>query len=663
MLRPVTINHSPIVQISNDRLSTLARTTMRYDPFVEIIRKFCYHWTGTWWSKKFHDFESPVDRAAELCALLLDKGFIVDCGDIIAQKAIHGYMPAITRRIMVYEHTKNFSIWWGYPDDFYRQAMFLPGARYDPGSKTVTIPAEFANEVVGFAELHNFSISDRARELIENAPTALTVVLTASDEERATWCRPTLVATNLHIPDRLRDVQYVNFDLKTDLFPHQIPAVEKLLPLRIGGLFMDMGLGKTRVAIQLAWIRRYRIGCIIWFCPCSLRETIAYEIGKHTDCDNIYVFDNKTSAKNIPPAFWYIVGLESIGSSDRAFLAANQLLDQRTFVVVDESSYIKGYIAKRTHRLTEACKRVAYRLILTGTPLSQGPEDLYAQMTFLDQEILGYNSFYSFAANHLEYHPDYPGLVVRAHNTDYLASKIAPYVYQATKEECISLPEKLFDRHYYNLTSDQQKYYRQAKEEILLGAQDRGGDIDSYIIFQLFSALQQIVSGFWNRKGKLIEMPHYRLDILRDILERLQQDERVIIWCKYIYSVKRIAGILPDACLYYGDMSTAERAISLGKWRGDRRYLVITLGTGGHGLTLVEAAHAIYYEQGFKYSERIQSEDRIHRLGQDRRPTYIDIFAQCGIERRIERALDKKEDVVKAFRREVKSKQFDVNKL
>jgi len=654
MLKPATIQHTSIVRILAGERSVSANTEQRYDPFIELVKPLRYRWNGAFWAKSFRSFESPTDRAAELTAHLLEAGFCIECSDAIADKAIHGYALAKTRMVLAFisgEHTGKFSIWWTYPEDFYKRALFLPGSQYNPDSKTVAVHAEFANEVQGFAELHGFEFTDAARELLENAPTALAVMTIYTADERAAWKRPTLQNATIKVPERLLDMQYVDFNLTTDLLPHQVPAVEKMLPLRVGGLFMDMGLGKTRTAIELAWRRRHRISSVVWFCPCSLKETIAHEIAKHTDCSSVYTFDDKTTPANIPPAFWYIVGLESIGSSDRAFLAANQLMDERAFVIVDESSYIKGYTAKRTRRLTEVCQRTAYRLLLTGTPLSQGPEDLYAQMTFLDQEILGYSSFYSFAANHLEYHPDYPGLVVRAHNTDYLAGKIAPYVYQVTKDECLDLPEKLFDRRYYSLTSEQREYYQQAKAEILLSVPD--ANLDSFVIFQLFSALQQIVSGFWNYHGTQIEIPHCRLDVLQDVLERLPPEEKVIIWCKYVYSVKQIAGALPDTCLYYGEMNTDERTASLKKWRDNGRYLVITLGTGGHGLTLTESAYAVYYEQGFKYSERIQSEDRIHRIGQERCPTYIDIFARCGIEERIEYALSRKEDVVKAFRREV----------
>jgi SNF2 family DNA or RNA helicase len=649
MLKPETIKHSEIAQVSVSGSYVTANVNRQYQPFIDIMKARHYYWDGACWRKQYRKFESPTDRAAELCSLLLQAGFCVDCSTAIAEK-LTSYTPAKTRVITAYfagEHAGKFSIWWDRQEDFYKRAMFLPGAQYDGKNKTIAVPAEFWNEVKDFAELHQFEFSERAQKLLDTAPEAAVVIPTRiEDEKKAAWRRPTLGTADQKVPERLVDAQYIDFNVTTELLPHQVPAVEKVLPLQVGALLMDMGLGKTRTAIQLAWKRRHRISSVVWLCPASLKETILHELTKHTDCTSIYVFDEHTTVNNLPGAFWYIVGLESVGSSDRVYLALEALLDERSFVIVDESSYIKGYTAKRTRRLTQLCTKVTYKLLLTGTPLSQGPEDLYAQMTFLDGEILGYNSFYSFAANHLEYHPDYPGLVVRAHNTDYLASKMAPYVYQITKEECIDLPEKLYHRRYYALTELQQEFYHAAKEEILLGCEE----VDSYVIFKLFTALQQIVSGFW----KDIEIPHERVNVLLEELRGIPDDEKVIIWCKYVHSVKEIAASIPEAHLYYGEMNTAERSKSLAQWRDQGKYLVITLGTGGHGLTLTEAAYAVYYEQGFKYSERIQSEDRIHRIGQTRRPTYIDIFAECGIEDRIEKALDRKENVVAAFKREMK---------
>ena len=451
-------------------------------------------------------------------------------------------------------------------------------------------------------------------------------------------------------------------NLRTSLFEHQRPAVEKLLPTRVGGLFMDMGTGKTRCAIELIARRLGRIDRVVWFCPVALKETIRAEVLKHADLDagDLCVFDEHTTQQSIrPDALAYVVGLESLGQSDRVTLAANALITDRTYVVVDESGYIKGHTAKRTQRITAMAERAKYRLILTGTPLSQGVVDLFAQMRFLSPAILGYHSFYSFAANHLEYSDRYPGLIVRAHNVEHLAAKIQPYVYQVTKEECLTLPAKLLDVRYYSLSAEQQAAYWEAKET-LLPLVEENPYLASYAIFRLFTALQEIVSGFWNRVGGLAEYPHRRIEMLLDTLAALPADAKVIVWTRFQHSVQQIVAALVVAydatavAQHHGGLGARARAAELARWRtGPARFLVATQATGGHGLTLTEASYAVFYENGFKYAERVQAEDRIHRIGQGQPCTYVDLVAQRSIDERIQRALGDKADVVASFRTQV----------
>ena len=456
------------------------------------------------------------------------------------------------------------------------------------------------------------------------------------------------------------------FSTTTKLYSWQQAAVDKLVRPRVSALFMDMGTGKTRTAIELVARRQRRISNVVWFCPVSLKETIEYEIGKHTDGASVHVFDANglTDMRNVPRAFWYVVGIESMSSSDRTVLTANALINPASYVLVDESGYIKGHHALRTQRITALSARARYRTILTGTPMSQGVQDLFSQMGFLSPKILGYNSFYSFAANHLEYSEKYPGLVVRAHNTEWLAAKMQPYVYQVTKDECLDLPDKLFDRRYFGMTDEQREAYQRAKYEILFNLDD--DEIDSYVIFRLFTALQQITSGFWNYRPHvgaephLLEFEHRRTDALLDAVADLPAGAQVVIWCKFVYSLRQIAETLGAArgadgvALFYGGLDARERSVELARWRhGDVRFLVATQATGGHGLDMTNAHYVMFYENSFKYAQRLQAEDRCHRIGQTERVTYLDLVCRRSIDERIQKALHEKGDALKDFRREI----------
>jgi SNF2 family DNA or RNA helicase len=458
----------------------------------------------------------------------------------------------------------------------------------------------------------------------------------------------------------------------TTLYRHQQVGVDKLKRPRVGALFMDMGTGKTRAAIELALLRQNRISKVVWFCPVSLKDTIRHEIRKHVSGTPVCVFDDKIKSNNIPGADWYIIGTESMSSSNRVVLTAAKLIDSSTFVIVDESEQIKGHRSRRTNRITALSEKAKYRLILTGTPMSQGIVDLYAQMRFLSPVILGYASFYSFARNHLEYSEKYPGLIVRTHNEEQLAAKMKPYVYQVTKEDCLDLPDKLYESRYFSMTEMQGAAYWQAKQEILLELLD--DEISSYTIFRLFTALQQITCGYWNRKNEqgqfeLLEFDHARLDTLSSVIAGIPASEKVIIWCKHRYSIDAVSSRLKrdfggdSVALFYGDLTESKRLAELEKFRGERRFFVASAQCAGRGLTLNESHYTIFYEDEFKYANRLQAEDRNHRIGQEKPVTYISIICQNSIDERIAESQAKKGDVIDQFKQEIEKVKGEKGKL
>ena len=377
------------------------------------------------------------------------------------------------------------------------------------------------------------------------------------------------------------------FAITTELMSHQKAAVEKVAPSLVGALFMEMGTGKSLAAIELARRKARKIDKVIWYTPVSLKENVRGQILKHTDCTDVYVFDDKTRPGKLPRVRWYVIGIESMSSSNRVIAAANELTTDRTMVILDESSYIKGHDALRTQRITMISERARYRLILTGTPLSQGVVDLFSQMKFLSPKILGYSSFYSFSANHLEYSDKFPGMIVRAHNVPYLAAKIQPYVYQVTKKECLDLPAKTYEARYFTMTWDQKDAYNQAKEEILMELDV--DEFDSIAIFRLFTALQQITSGFWNREGELVELQSQRCDILTDTIDEIAPDEKIIIFAKFHYDINKIRDALEQkygpgcVAIFTGQLNAKQREAELQRFRNDARFFLATQSCGGHG--------------------------------------------------------------------------------
>ena len=221
------------------------------------------------------------------------------------------------------------------------------------------------------------------------------------------------------------------------------------------------------------------------------------------------------------------------------------------------------------------------------------------------------------------------------------------------------------------MTDEQAHEYYLAKEEFL--AELEREDFNSTSIFRMFAALQEIVCGFWNYrikgKMKLFEFRHYRLETFMDAVADIPEGKKVIVWAKFQYDIQGIVKALTDkhgedsVAQFHGNIKERDRPAQVKLFRGDARFFVSTPSCGGHGLTLNESHFVIFYNNGFKYSERLQAEDRDHRIGQEHDVTYIDIHCTDSIDDRINKALSDKEDAATSFRQEVENNIKDKNKL
>lgn len=466
-------------------------------------------------------------------------------------------------------------------------------------------------------------------------------------------------------------------ELLTGLYDHQRAAVDKIGRFRIGGLFMEMGTGKTRVTIEMA-VRRREAGKItrcLWFCPVSTKETIRIEILKHSG-ETAYVFNPKTDDQSEIDAFWVIIGIESMSSSDRVRMAALALAKRDTMAVVDESSFIKSHNSERSEWITRVGEACYYRLILTGTPISQGLIDLYSQMRFLSPRILGYPNFKHFACRHIKYDPDRIGCVKSYVDTGAVMARITPFIYSVRKHDCIDLPPKIYKQWHFDMTQEQSEYYEQVKGEILAGLELGHHESEweeklqkKFIIYELFNALQQIICGFHNAKQldetKVLKtLPNPRLQALLGAVWGIAEDRKVIVWAKYIHDIEQIINALgrENCSELSGRLSESERTKEIERWRTNKRFLVATQDTGGFGITLNEASYVIFYSNQFKYSSRIQAEDRSHRIGQDKTVVYIDLVCSNSIDEVIQEAISRKADAAAVFRSKIRDLR-DIKKV
>lgn len=435
--------------------------------------------------------------------------------------------------------------------------------------------------------------------------------------------------------------------LITDLFPWQTAAVDKLIGIRVGALYMEMGTGKTRTALEMIQRRldAGRLDHVLWLCPCSVRENLREDIRKHAE-----------------GAFSKIAiyGIESLSSSITLYEKLMCYVSAgKTMLIVDESNLVKNHKAIRTRRITDLAKCCRYRLILNGTPISRNEADLFAQWYLLDWRILGYRSFWSFAANHLEYDPEIPGKVRRTLNTDYLIEKIAPYSYQVSRDECFQLPGKTYETVDTRLSEDQEAHY----DDVVFNLIDQIDERRPETIYRMFAAAQAIISGLTvtDHKGHFRTQPMFsdpmdnpRIRTLLDLIEDIDDSEQVIIFCKYQHEIDAITSLLPDSLPFCGKLNHRKRQENLRSFANGTRFLVANKTCAGYGLNLQFCHNVIYYSNDWDWATRIQSEDRVYRLGQNEKVKIYDIAAADTLDQKIMRCLSRKENLEDAIKRELK---------
>lgn len=453
---------------------------------------------------------------------------------------------------------------------------------------------------------------------------------------------------------------------KTALYKHQQEAVEKLSKVKVGALYMEQGTGKTRTALELIKKRadKNKVNHILWLCPCTAKANIARDIEKHADLDK-----SKLT----------ICGIETLSSSMNEYVRMLNLVQStKCYLVVDESLLVKNPYAIRTRRITDISKECEYKLLLNGTPISKTEADLYSQWKILDPRILGYQSYWSFAANHLEFDDKFKGMVRKVLNKDYLTDKIAPYSFEVKKSDCLNLLAKREYTQYFSLTEAQEWEYEWAKMEYLSPEILNSQFDESVAVYRALNALQQITSGRHIISKPKQHMRHKaRFDDPRDN-PRIQMllytidlcdENQIIIWCRFDHEIQDIETVLKDdygaenVCLLYGALNTKKRQSNLDRFASGAKFLIANKACASFSLNLQYCHIAIYYNNDWDWATRQQSEDRIHRIGQNEQVEIIDICANRKIDERILTCLAKKERMTDEFKRLLKQKNLSYTNL
>ena len=465
------------------------------------------------------------------------------------------------------------------------------------------------------------------------------------------------------------------YRFKTKPFEHQQKALDDSWSAEYYALFMEMGTGKSKVAIDtmgmLYEAGKIRAALIIapkgvydnWVkgeIPSHLPDHIDRKVVRWTPTDTKkfqeemkdLVFESFEGLKI------FVVNVEAF-STPRGTKAAFKYLEtnKSNMVIVDESTTIKNRKANRTQNILKLLNLSKYRRILTGSPVTKSPMDLYSQCLFLNEKALGFSSYYSFQNRYAVVQKRTMGPrafqeIVAYRRLDELNEKLNRFSNRILKEECLDLPAKMYIRRDVPLTAEQEKAYVQMKK-LALAKLDNGELATTASVLTQIMRLQQICCGhIQSDDGELVTLASNRYKELIDVAEELQG--KAIIWATYTHDIQQIASALRDrfgpgaVATYYGETAQDERQDIVDKFQdkdSPLRFFVGQPRTGGYGITLTAANTVIYFSNSYDLEIRLQSEDRAHRIGQDKKVTYIDLVSPKTIDEKVLKALRSKIDL------------------
>jgi SNF2 family DNA or RNA helicase len=385
-----------------------------------------------------------------------------------------------------------------------------------------------------------------------------------------------------------------------------------------------------------------------------------------------HVWDSKTAKRSAvkadfkatlehPGMAWLMMGYGALATEAAKEALADFLTVRRSIMIVDESARIKNPKAERTKALMAIRHLAKYRRSMTGTPISQSPFDFYSQIEWVFPGYWKSKGFGSFTAfkhyfGEWERRKDSMGrqyeTLKKCVNLPELGRLVRPISSRVVKADVLDLPPKVYRIMAYDMSAEQKRMYADLKADFvtwLKSADPDSGAVSAEMAITRMMRMQQITLGYVRLDGEdeitdLKDNP--RLDLLGELIEDMGTDQ-CLIWARYRRDVDKIMGLLGKRAVKIdGSVAQADRVRAVAAIQGgDTQFFVGTPAAAGEGWTMTAANQTIYYSNSYRLGDRLQSEDRNHRIGQVNKVTYTDIVARGSMDRAILRALRMKKNI------------------
>lgn len=459
------------------------------------------------------------------------------------------------------------------------------------------------------------------------------------------------------------------FSPKLPFMLHQVIPFFYATRLDNSAILLEQGLGKTFVAINAIKYRieKGQVRRALVVCPKSVLWSWADEVEKYSNLRSIILYDNTRERKLElfkKEAEIYITNYDSVN----IFL---EELQQMCFdqLILDESTRIKNCKTMRTKSIFKLAKDIPYKMCLSGFPVTNSPMDIFTQIDVLDHSVFDNKNFWQFR---YKYFRDvgvfYPNFVPRHGALEEIQRRIYTLGVRYEKKDCLKLPEKIFLNQYIELNAEQAEAYDRIEKRLVVHLGEKTVKT-AFVITQILR-LTQIESGFLKTdkveddegnlldEGEIIDLgsTNPKINALDELLDDLlYEDHKVVIWVRFIHSLKLVEALLKKKkigySLYYGAVKDSDRKVAVSNFQTDPTIKVFCgqIHSGGVGITLTAANNVIYLELTESVEDYFQSQDRTHRIGSQRWNSinYFPFLRKGGISEKTLEALQTKQSIAK----------------
>ena len=466
---------------------------------------------------------------------------------------------------------------------------------------------------------------------------------------------PTLQKYGLVAQDlKIEKPPKIEYKLSPFLRGYQKDIVNDALNAGCYGIFADTGTGKTAMGLEIA--NHFKKTLIL--CPLSVIETAWID-----DCKKFYPqmkiincwsntsdgrFDLLDEESDI-----YVMNYESYKIVRNKIMKSNF-----DCMIVDESSCMKNMKSQITSMILEMINVIPHRFVLSGCPCPNHNSEIFPQMKFVNNEIFG-NNYYGFLARYFHQDMSNPHVWFQtAEDKERYNLRLTEQSVFLKKEDCVDLPEKVFQVRRFEMASEQRQHYN----ELLNDIKSHINEWSKFEFTAKLMKLREITSGFvYTKDSNVITMDSNKPKALAEILEEIG-NKQVIIWCQFQHEIKSLAEQFGGVALTSSSSKTKERYEIIRDFRdGKIQYLFTHPSLMGKGLTFVNCTYNVYYSLSFSYEEFKQSQDRIHRIGQTNKCTYIIMQAKDTIDEKIYSCLQRKESALDELYNEIGLKVSNEN--